>query len=300
VSSHHGFTRLVYDHSDVLIIRPLRILAIILVAMLARWLAHRAIDRLTRPVRTGELPHILRPLKEQVEHARWLDASGILSQRRAQRAATLGSVLKSVVSFAVFLLASLLILGELAINLAPFLAGTSIIGVAIGFGAQNIVKDFLSGMFMILEDQYGVGDIIDFEKASGTVEAVGLRTTRLRDDNGTVWYVRNGEVVRVGNLGQGFAEVVLSVPVPVGASIPDAAAALLDAARELQAEDGWRGLLLGEPELQGIDSMTREESTVRLVVRVRPLEQWRVARELRRRIRERLDELGIGPVAVGP
>ena len=128
-------------------------------------------------------------------------------------------MLKSAVSFTLVVIAVLLILSELDIDLAPFIAGTSIVGVALGFGAQNIVKDFLSGMFMMLEDQYGVGDIIDFEKASGTVEAVGLRTTRLRDVNGTVWYVRNGEVVRVGNKSQGFAQVVLDVPIDARADV---------------------------------------------------------------------------------
>src|SRR5262249_62355031 len=127
-----------------------------------------------------------------------LESTGLMSERRNQRAATIGSVLKSAVSFTVFVIALLLILSDLGVNLAPFIAGTSIVGVALGFGAQNIVKDFLSGMFMMLEDQYGVGDTIDFQLASGVVEAVGLRTTRLRDVNGTVWYVRNGEVLRVG------------------------------------------------------------------------------------------------------
>src|SRR4051812_8702975 len=173
------------------------------------------------------------------------------------------------------------------IDLAPFIAGTSIVGVALGFGAQNIVKDFLAGMFMLLEDQYGVGDVIDFEKATGTVEAVGLRCTRLRDVNGTVWYVRNGEVLRVGNKSQGFAQVVLDIPIDAWADVDRASAAMLDVAKEMAAEEAWAAVFLQEPEVLGVEAMTREETTIRLIARVRPLEQWRTARELRRRIRER-------------
>jgi small conductance mechanosensitive channel len=148
-------------------------------------------------------------------------------------------------------------------------------------------------MFMLMEDQYGVGDVIDFEKASGTVEAVGLRSTRLRDVNGTVWYVRNGEVVRVGNKSQGFAQVVLDVPIDAWADVAAASTAMLDVAKEMAAEDGWSNVFISEPEVQGVEALTRDETVIRLVARVRPLEQWRTARELRRRIRGRLDRLDI-------
>lgn len=279
----------VHDHSKWIIETPVRILIIIVISLVVRALLHRSIDRLVRPVSAGDVPKILRPFKERVEGSALLESTGLLSQRRAQRAATVGSVLKSTVSFLILVTALLLILGELDINLAPFLAGTSIVGVAIGFGAQNIVKDFLSGIFMMLEDQYGVGDVIDFEKASGTVEAVGLRTTRLRDVNGTVWYVRNGEVVRVGNKSQGFAQVVLDVPIAPDANIETASAAMLSVASAMRAEDAWSTIFLGDPEVQGVERLTREETVIRLVARVRPLEQWRVARELRRRISDQLN-----------
>ena len=279
----------VHQHSKWIIEIPIRILLIIVISLIVRALINRSIDRLLQPMTAGGVPALLRPFKERAEHSQFLESTGLLSQRRAQRAATLGSVLKSSVSFLVLVTALLLILGELDISLAPFLAGTSIIGVALGFGAQNIVKDFLSGIFMTLEDQYGVGDVIDFEKASGTVEAVGLRTTRLRDVNGTVWYVRNGEVVRVGNKSQGFAQVVLDVPIAATANIDTASAAMLAVAQQMRGEEEWTGLFLGDPEVQGVESLTREETVIRMVARVRPLEQWRVARELRRRISEQLN-----------
>jgi moderate conductance mechanosensitive channel len=297
VSSDHRHVLLalpnyIHEHSRVLIEVPIRILLIILVALVFRATVNAAINRAVRPIR-GEVPRILRPFKERVENSALLESTGLLSERRTQRADTIGSVLRSGVSFTVLVIAFLLVLSELGIDLAPFIAGTSIVGVALGFGAQNIVKDFLSGMFMMLEDQYGVGDVIDFEKAMGTVEAVGLRTTRLRDNNGTVWYVRNGEVVRVGNKSQGYAQVVLDVPIAASAAIAAASSAMLEVAQQLYRESSWADAFLGEPEVQGVERLTREETVIRLVARVRPVEQWRVARELRRRIRERLDHLDI-------
>jgi small-conductance mechanosensitive channel len=280
-----GLPKYVHEHSRVLIEIPIRIVAIILVALIIRAILHRMINRAVRPIHVGDVPRILRPFKERVGNSALLESTGLLSERRTQRAATIGSVLRSGVSFTILVIAFLLVLSELSIDLAPFIAGTSIVGVALGFGAQNIVKDFLSGMFMMLEDQYGVGDVIDFEKAAGTVEAVGLRTTQLRDVNGTVWYVRNGEVVRVGNKSQGYAQVVLDVPIEAAADIDAASAAMLAVAQQLRGEQEWADAFLAEPEVQGVERLTREETVIRLVARVRPVEQWRVARELRRRLR---------------
>ena len=281
------------EHSKWLIEIPARILGIIVVTLVLRAIIHRIINRAVKPVRVGEVPRILRPFKERIENSTFLESAGLLSERRTQRAATIGSVLKSGVSFTLFVIALMLILSELQFDLGPFIAGTSIVGVALGFGAQNLVKDFLSGIFMMLEDQYGVGDVIDFEKASGTVEAVGLRSTRLRDVNGTVWYVRNGEVVRVGNKSQGFAQVVLDVPIEAWANVEQASAAMLDVAQRMREEEDWSPVFLGDPDMQGVEAMTREETVLRLVVRTRPGEQFRVARELRRRIRDKLDQLDI-------
>jgi moderate conductance mechanosensitive channel len=298
VSSDHrhgllALPKYVHDHSKVLIETPVRILVIIVVALLIRAILIRMINRTVRPIRVGEVPRILRPFKERVENSALLSSTGLLSERRNLRAATIGSVLNSGVSFTILVITFLLVLSELGVNLAPFIAGTSIVGVALGFGAQNVVKDFLSGMFMMLEDQYGVGDVIDFEQASGTVEAVGLRTTTLRDVNGTVWYVRNGEVIRVGNKSQGYAQVVLDIPIAASADINVASAAMLAVAQELRSEEGWADAFMGEPQVLGVEQFTRFETVIRLVVKVRPMEQWRVARELRVRIRDRLEHLDI-------
>jgi small-conductance mechanosensitive channel len=286
-----GLPSYFHEHTKVLVQTPLRIVLIIVVALVLRSLLHRMINRLVRPIEDGAMPKILSPLKERGDTI--LATAGLLSQRRRQRAGALGSILKSSVSFVIFAIGFMMIVNELGFDLAPLIAGTSIVGVALGFGAQNVVKDFLSGMFMIFEDQYGVGDVIDFEQATGTVEAVGLRTTRLRDVEGTVWYVRNGEVVRVGNKSQGFAQVVLDVPVDARLAVGRASEVILSVAQELYTDENWSGVFLAEPEVQGVESMTLDETVIRLVMRVRPLEQWRAARELRGRLRTRLDQLGV-------
>src|SRR4051794_17034160 len=205
----HGFW---HEHASILITKPLQCLAIVLIALLIRVFAHRAINRLIRSGISGTVPRVLNPLAERAREAAFADSGGRFSERRRQRAETIGSVLRSAVSFLLFVTGFLLVLAVFDINLAPFVAGTSLVGVAVGFGAQNLIKDFLSGMFLMLEDQYGVGDVIDVGQATGTVESVGLRTTRLRDIEGVVWYVRNGEIVRVGNSSQQYAQVVLDVP----------------------------------------------------------------------------------------
>ncbi|WP_375484022.1 mechanosensitive ion channel family protein [uncultured Jatrophihabitans sp.] len=286
--------KFVHDHSHAFFEVPIRIVVVIVVTLVIRALIHRVINRAVRPVAGGGVPRILRPFRERIQTSSLFESSGLLSERRAQRANTIGSVLKSGVSFVMFVIAFMLIVSTLGFDLAPFIAGTSVVGVALGFGAQNIVKDFLSGMFMMMEDQYGVGDVIDFQLASGTVEAVGLRSTRLRDVNGTVWYVRNGEVLRVGNKSQGYATVVLDVPIDAWADVGVASEAMREVAVAMRGEDAWEHVFLSEPEVQGVESLTRYETVIRLVARVRPLEQWRTARELRRRIRDRLDELDIG------
>jgi small-conductance mechanosensitive channel len=273
-----------HDHAAGLITRPLQIAAVLAVALLVRALAHRAIHRLVRSSAEGKVPRILSPLTERAASSSLFESSGFLFERRRQRAETIGSILESAVSFLLFVTGFLIVLDVIGVNLLPFVAGTSLIGVAVGFGAQNIVKDFLAGVFMILEDQYGVGDVIDVKEATGTVEAVGLRTTRLRDIQGTVWYVRNGEIVRVGNQSQQFAQVVVDVPIAAAADLSAACATLAATSAQLYAEAQWQPVFLAEPEVLGVESISREETVLRVIAKVRPLEQWRVARELRGRI----------------
>ncbi|MBE7187617.1 mechanosensitive ion channel family protein [Jatrophihabitans endophyticus] len=293
-SSDLSLPQYVHDHTHAFFEVPIKIVVIVVVTLVVRAVINRIITKAVEPGHGNRAPRILQPFRERVQNSAFFESTGLLSERRAQRAKTIGSVLKSFVTFIMFVVALMLILSELGIDLAPFIAGTSIVGVALGFGAQSIVKDFLNGMFMMLEDQYGVGDVIDFELASGTVEAVGLRSTRLRDINGTVWYVRNGEVLRVGNQSQGFATVVIDLPIDAWVDVGVASEAMLDVATRMREEDEWKHVFMREPELLGVQSLSRYETVIRLSARVRPLEQWRTARELRRRIKVVMDELEIG------
>ena len=287
-----SFGDLLTEHREVLIVTPLRILLIIAMAVLIRWLVHRTISQAVQSTTEADVPVVLRPLKERIGTAA-LENVGLISERRRQRAETVGSLLRSISSMVIGVLALMLVLGEVGFKLGPFIAGAGIVGVALGFGAQNLVKDFLSGIFMILEDQYGVGDVVDLGSATGTVESVGLRVTRLRDGNGTLWYARNGEVLRVGNHSQGFAQVTVDLPVPYGSDVDAAGAAMQSVADELVAEPEYADAILEEPKLLGVEKIEVDNVTLRLTVKVRPAEQWRIARALRQRIADRLDENGV-------
>ena len=272
-------------NADTLIATPAKMLLIVLLAVAVRALMHRGIRRLTDRTATGAVPTILRPLRNRVPAN--ADALEQVTERRTQRAEAIGSVLRSFASIVVLGIGVVLVLGELGINLAPIVASAGVVGVALGFGAQNLIKDFIAGIGIILEDHYGVGDVVDLGEASGTVEAVGLRITRLRDVNGVVWYVRNGEILRVGNKSQGFAQVVIDMPVAHDTDLERARTAMQEVADEMYAEAEWGAVLLAEPESLGVEQITAEGVFLRLVVRATNADQWRVGRELRMRLKER-------------
>jgi small-conductance mechanosensitive channel len=215
------------------------------------------------------------------------------SLRRAQRAETVGSLLASVASFGIWTLAGLMALGTLGLKLGPLIAGAGIVGVAVGFGSQNLVRDFISGMFMLMEDQYGVGDVVDAGPATGTVEGVGLRTTRLRDVNGTLWHIPNGEIRRVGNRSQGWARALVDVEVAYSTDLDEATGTIERVAHELWTDERWAPKILEEPEVWGVEELGPDGIRVRLVAKTRPLEQWNVARELRARLKVGFDRAGI-------
>lgn len=278
------------NYSQLLIATPLKILMIVVIAFIVRYLLHRIITRLSKT--NGEAPRILQPLRER----RGDSVTGeTLAQQRSQRARTLASVLKSVVSFVVFGFAALYSLKEFGVDLAPLLASAGVVGVAIGFGAQNLVRDFLSGMFMMIEDQYGVGDWVDLGEASGTVETVGLRVTTLRDINGTVWYVRNGEILRVGNSSQGYAVAVVDLPIAHSSDIRRAQEVGANVAAEAATRDPLSEDVLEPPEMLGINQITSDTITLRLTAKVRPGQQWAVQRRLRAEIKRAYDEADIKP-----
>ncbi|GAA3459284.1 small conductance mechanosensitive channel [Saccharothrix longispora] len=266
----------------------LRIALIVIIAVVVRAVLRRLIDRMTRG-NGGKKPKLLRPLRERAPQA----LGTFVSERREQRAKTIGSVLKSFITIIVFGVAFIQVLTELGMNVAPILTSAGILGVAIGFGAQNLVKDFLAGMFMMLEDQYGVGDVVDLGPATGTVEAVALRITTIRDTNGTVWYVRNGEILRVGNSSQGFAVAVVDLPLAYGANLSTATEVLTAAVDKAAAEELMAKDVTDKPQVLGVEKVTPEGITMRVTVKVRPGRQWAVQRALRAKLMPALEDAGI-------
>jgi Mechanosensitive ion channel, beta-domain len=170
------------------------------------------------------------------------------------------------------------------VNLAPVLASAGVVGVAVGFGAQGLVRDFLAGVFMLLEDQYGVGDVINIGDAAGTVEAVSLRTTRLRDVNGVVWHLRNGALEKIGNESQGWARAVVDVPIPQDWDIPGTRRLMEEAAIGMWRERRWRKIMLEKPEVWGAQDILDSQIVMRVAAKTLPLRQWEVGRELRERV----------------
>ncbi len=214
-------------------------------------------------------------------------------ERSRQRSSTLGQVLASIVSVLIVFVAGLMILSEVGVNLAPIIAGAGIVGIALGFGAQQMVKDYLAGIFIIVEDEYGVGDVVDTGHATGVVEHMSLRVTQLRDVNGTVWYVPNGEIQRVGNLSQLWARAVLDIDVAYDTDLDLAAETLLRVATDLWHENLPDRTIIAEPEFWGVEHFGADAVSLRLVVKTEPTEQWATARELRGRIKREFDVVGI-------
>ncbi len=291
---NHTRSTLLASGSYYLLVKPLRILLILAIALIVRFILHRLINRLIRSTAAGSVPSILRPLKERLPSS-LQDVASVFPERRRQRAEAIGSVLRSSATAIVFGIAALMILAELGIDLAPLLASAGIVGVALGFGAQSLVKDLLAGLFMLLEDQYGVGDLVDVGAASGTVEAVGLRITTVRDGNGVRWYIRNGEIVRVGNRSQGWSMTIVDVPIGF-ANVDEATSHLRDAAASLASDPNFAPDLLEGPEVLGVEQITADGVVLRSTVKTSPEAQWRVGRELRRRFTETLAGAGMsGP-----
>ena len=277
------------NSSYIVIVKPLRVIGIILVAILIRWLLHRAISRLTSSTSRAAMPALLKPLKERREQA---EAGQFIPERRRQRAEAIGSVLRSFVTAVVFTMAAMLVLGELGFNLGPLLASAGIVGVALGFGAQSLVKDLIAGLFMLLEDQYGVGDSVDLGDATGVVETVGLRVTTVRDSRGVLWYVRNGEIIRVGNKSQGWAMVVIDIPIGF-VNTEQATAVLRKAAQAMADEPEHATEFLEPPDVVGVEQLTVDGAVIRTIAKTTADGQPVVQRELRRRLSDALDSSGL-------
>ena len=280
---------------SVFLILPARLLLIAVLAVVTTRIVRMLIRRLTRRM-CGELTDggvLFKRRRRASTESDVSDVVQIATLRSAQRAETVGTLLRSVATLVIWTLAVFMMLSELGLDVGPLIAGAGIVGIALGFGAQNLVRDFLSGIFMLVEDQFGVGDIIDAGPATGTVEAVTLRTTRLRDVNGVVWHIPNGTVERIGNQSQGWSRALLDISVAYATDLTLAKDVIQRTATALWDEEEWRAEILDEPEVWGVENFGADGISIRVVIRTRPASQWKVARELRARIKEAFDEAGI-------
>ncbi|GAA3160201.1 mechanosensitive ion channel family protein [Nonomuraea roseoviolacea subsp. carminata] len=266
------------------------IVLILVLAFVIRKVAHRVITRVvTRAAAGGS---IMTRFRRNGVGSESIDI--LLHERRKQRAETMGSVLRHIASIVILGTAVLTVLDRLTIPIAPLLTSVGILGVAIGFGAQELVKDFIAGMFMLLEDQYGVGDVIDSGAAVGTVEAVTLRITRLRDADGRVWYVRNGTITRVGNESQGWSRAYVDVPVGYATDVTAVRDVLEGIAKDMWDDPEFRETVIVErPDVFGVEQLSDSTIVFRISAKTLPSKQAQVAREMRLKVKSALDTAGI-------
>lgn len=284
--------------------RPIKALIILVVAwvvnrMVRRWVDHMVQGWLERRSeaeeearqKSEEASDRLDDLREAaLRRARLLVDQ---QERSGQRTRTLGAVLRSIASLTIYGIAVMMALAEFDVNLGPLIAGAGIVGVAIGFGSQSLVKDFLSGVFMLLEDQYGVGDVVDVGDTVGVVEEVKLRSTQIRDINGTLWHIPNGSIRRVANMSQDWGRVVLDVEVAYDTDIIAATAVIKSVADGLWEEQMPSATIIEEPTILGVQNFGESSVSIRLMAKTEPAEHWATARELRARLKVALDEAGI-------
>lgn len=265
----------------------LSVLVILVVCTLIGWLLRFVIRRVVSRIVNGAKS------KAKVDDTQALDRSPLAAVRLVQRTRTLGSILQNIVNIALVIIA--VVLSIQAINegiLGSLTLITAAVGAGLGFGAQNIVKDVLNGIFIVVEDQVGIGDVVDLGLATGIVEYVSVRVTHVRDVNGTLWYVRNGEITRIGNMSQGWSRVILDVSVPQELDLDDVQQQLLGAATAFSQDPRWRSRIIGKPESWGLESIDADAALIRLVMRTRSVARDDVAQELRERVKRAFDEAG--------
>jgi small-conductance mechanosensitive channel len=278
------------DAADFVVGTPLTIVLIAIGALILNRVVGRVIERAMHSVSNGIVRERLGAARRRAPGA-LLESATAASLRAEQRISALTSILRSVAGFVVLLFACFMVLSEVGVDVAPLLAGAGVVGVALGFGSQSLVKDFLSGMFILAEDQFGVGDVVDLDgQVTGAVEAVSLRTTRLRAADGTVWHVPNGAIVRVGNKSQHWARALLDVELAGDTDVDHAEHVISRVAKELY---GARDDVLEQPEVRGIER--REDGTLvfRLLVKTLPADRSEVDDELRRRLETQFAHEGI-------
>ena len=251
---------------------PLRVALILVIGFIVLLVVRRTIRTVTE--------HLADPPKSE-KNPRLLKVNPLVSERRAGRARTLGTVLRSTANIVIGSIVALMVLDQFDINLAPLLASAGVAGVALGFGAQSLVKDFLSGTFLLLEDQYGVGDIVDFGTVTGVVEEVALRVTKVRSFDGTMWYLRNGEIISTGNQTQGWGRALVDIRVGYDEDVAQVRSLLEQAAAEINADPEVNPSLLDAPLVLGIEDLSENSILFRIFAKTKPGQQYAVSRALR-------------------
>ena len=257
------------------------IVACVVIAFLLRVVIRRVVQRIVNSAKS----------KAKVDDTQALERSPLADMRLVQRTRTLGSILQNIVNVMLVVIALVLIVNALTPTLLGSLTLlTAAVGAGLGFGAQNIVKDVLNGIFLVAEDQIGIGDVVDLGLASGVVEYVSVRVTQVRDVNGTLWYVRNGEVTRIGNMSQGWARAIVDLGVQPDADLDLVESTMLETAQDLSKDPKWRTRIIERPEVWGLESIDGDALVVRVVMKTRANAMDDVAQELRRRLRAALAE----------
>lgn len=268
--------------------KPIIVVVVLVGAVLVRAVLLLVIGRTVRRIVNGAKK------KQGMEDTQALLMSPLAAVRVVQRTKTLGSVFGNMVTAVLVIIVVLVIFNTLVPDATgAFALITAALGAGLGFGAQNIVKDVLNGLFMVSEDQLGVGDVVDLGPATGVVEGVGIRVTTVRDVNGTLWFVRNGEILRVGNMSQGWARVIIDLAVPYDSDVDEVQEKVLSTARDMASNTKWRSRILERPEIWGIESISGDAIVLRLVVKTASASKDDVARELRARLKRSLDEAGV-------
>jgi small conductance mechanosensitive channel len=270
---------------------PIAIGIILIVALVCRWLILRAIKYGTQAA--IHRAALQRTQPESRAQRILAMATGADNERYEQRISTVGSLLRNLTSITVGAVVTLTIMAVFAIPMAPLLASAGVGGIALAFGAQSLVKDFLSGIFMIMEDQYGVGDLIDTGEVRGTVEDVGLRVTKVRDATGTVWYIRNGEVLKVGNQSQGWSTAIIDVPVAYDEDAGKVIGILEEVAALIDQDPAFADVLLEKPTVAGVNAVTATTMSIRMMAKTAPNQHWGLQRTLLERSLTALGKAGV-------
>lgn len=266
---------------------PIRIVCIVVGAIILHWVLllvlRRSIDRIVNGVKKAQ----------GVESTQELSSAPKVSARAVQRARTLGGIGRNLITAVIVMVAFTMVMGELGFNLTALLASAGVVAAGLAFGAQNIVKDILNGVFMAFEDQLGVGDVVTIGEVNGTVEDVGIRVTQVRGVDGTLWFIRNGEILTLGNSSQGWGRALVDITIDADNDFAKAEEVALAAAKQLLSSDQFARKVAGAPEVWGLESVFGDRATLRLAMRTRPEAQWEVQRALRAALSKEFHRNGI-------